>query len=181
MLSDKILSMRRSIFLSAKRRAVARVTEMEVQRETMSATWSKMTVPAATVSCVLVGLLGSELLKASLQLGDGVVAQVGDGGDVVATLSIVGLRFQLVKAAADVGDLVAARLLSLERSYHWTKLLVKVGDSLASGDQTFLRSLILLAFECVNLNLQLKLATLELVNRFGRSFACDTDAVEKSV
>ena len=50
-----------------------------------------------------------------------------------------------------------------------------------SGDQTFLRSLILLAFECVNLNLQLKLATLELVNRFGRGFACDTDTVEKSV
>ena len=63
MLSDKILSMRRSIFLSAKRRAVARVTEMGVQRETMSATWSGVTVPAATVSCAHVGLLSSKLLK----------------------------------------------------------------------------------------------------------------------
>ena len=54
-------------------------------------------------------------------------------------------------------------------------MILDVGDRIASGNETLLRGVILLALEGVDLDLKLELATLQLIDSLGSGFASNTD------
>jgi hypothetical protein len=64
----------------------------------------------------------------------------------IPSLGFVRLSPELVDLPTQIGDLVAAGLFGIERGDHWVELLFDLGDSFASGDETFLGRIVLLAF-----------------------------------
>ena len=74
------------------------------------------------------------------------------------------LGLEVVNAAADIGDLIAALLLRLIRGLQGCELVFDVGDGFASSSKALLRSVVLLALKGMDLDLELKLATLQLVD-----------------
>jgi hypothetical protein len=121
---------------------------------------------------------GFELRETVLQVGKGIVPKVGSCGQIVPTLSLVGLGLELVDLPANVVDLLSTRLLSLVRRQERLELVINVGDGFAGDLETLLRGLVLLPFESVDLDLEFELAALKLVNSFRSSFSGDTNAAE---
>jgi hypothetical protein len=131
-------------------------------------------VSALALSRLLfLGLL--EVRKSGLRVGDSVVAQVRGRGEIVATLSLVRLRLELVDLPAEVGHLVTAVLLGLVCSPERSETVFDVGDGLACSLEPVLRGLVLLPLEGVDLDFEFELATFELVDLLGRSFARDAN------
>ena len=119
--------------------------------------------------------LGLKLRQTGLQVGQGVVPEVGSGREIVAALSFVSLGLELVDLPADVVDLFAAGLLRFVLREEWLELVVDLGDGLARDLETLLRGFVLLPFESVDFDLEFELATLELVDSFGSGLTCDTN------
>lgn len=63
---------------------------------------------------VLLALERLELLQALDGVGDGVVAQIGGGGEVVVALGLLGLGLERLDALAEALDLLATRLAGVE-------------------------------------------------------------------
>ena len=76
--------------------------------------------------------------KLVLEVGEGVVPEVGRGRQVVATFRFVGLRLELVDTPTNGVDLVATLLLGFVRGLERLELVFDVGDSLASSGKTLL-------------------------------------------
>ena len=128
-------------------------------------------VGAGAPSSVLLGLLRFELRELVLEVGQGVVPEVGRGCEIVPTLSLVGLGLEFVDPPTHGVDLVSALLLGFVRGLERLELVLNVGDGLARSDETLLRGVILLPFESVDFDLKLELTSLELVDCFGSGLA----------
>ena len=97
--------------------------------------------------------------------------------DYPPSLRVISFRRQLVNTPTSISNLVSPLLLILVGDLEWDKLIFDVRDSLLRSGKTVLARLILLAFEGVNLYLELELAALETLNVLGGGFASYTDTV----